>query len=459
MEKISIELSEDGLTAYVTLNLEEEEYRKYNRSDLFSDVIRKLRDNGIIYGIKNDVILHQLENKKKTPAAEGTPPVDGRDAEIRMYALKEVKPEASEDGNVNHYELNLINKVSAGDWLGEKTHPTEGIPGKTVRGNVIRPARGKDRPLVYDRKSVKEVNEGDKNVLYALINGAVHYEGDRLEVSDHLEMLGDIDFRTGNINFDGCLTIKGTVADSFSASAQKDIEILGDIGVGSVREITSRDGSIYIRGGIAGMNKAVIRSRRNIYTKFVSNATIECGGSVHIGFYCLNSNIKAKEVILDSPGGQIIGGNVEAEIRVVASMIGSAGERRTYIVVKGFSRNNLRLALENIISETGKLRREMEQAKHDFSAYAGSAALSREQMKAYEEVRDKYFKIGSRIKELGEERKAMAGYLRSHGEGEVSVLKKGFPNTRLEIKGIVKEISEPVLRTVFFVQDGEMKVI
>jgi len=36
---------------------------------------------------------------------------------------------------VDHYELNLINKVKTGDWLGERIDPTPGTAGKSVKGN------------------------------------------------------------------------------------------------------------------------------------------------------------------------------------------------------------------------------------------------------------------------------------------------------------------------------------
>ena len=458
-ERVSVELSEDELRAYVTLNIREEELSGMHRSDLFTEILRKLNEKGITYGIKNDVILNKMEGNVKTLVAEGTAPVNGKDADIRMYELKEIKPEAKEDGNVDHYELNLINRVSVGDWLGERIEPEEGISGRTVKGSIICPVKGKDLPLSYDKKTVKEVHKNDKTVLYALINGAVHFEGDRISVSNHLEMQGNIDFRTGNIDFDGYLTIKGTIEDGFSVSAQKDIEILGDIGVGGVKDITSKEGSIYIKSGIAGHNKAVIRSKKNIYTKFVSDTTINCEGSVHIGFYCLNSNIRAKEVILDSSRGQIIGGNIEAQIRVVSSTIGSVGEKRTNIIVSGFNRNSMKKSLDNITCEIEKLRGALEKAKLEVSAYSNSDGFTREQMKIYDEIKNRYYNIRDNLKKLEEERKALTGYLRTHGEGEVSILKKGYPNTHMEIKGKVREIIVPILSSSFFVQDGELKEI
>jgi uncharacterized protein (DUF342 family) len=99
---------------------------------------------------------------------------------------------------------------------------------------------------MYDRESVREVYENGVTTLYSLRNGAVNYRGDRINVSNYLEINQDIDFKTGNIDFDGYLTVKGSVEDGFSVLANKDIEILGVLGIGSVKEILSRNGSIYI---------------------------------------------------------------------------------------------------------------------------------------------------------------------------------------------------------------------
>jgi uncharacterized protein (DUF342 family) len=456
-DRINIELSEDELKAFITLHVNEEELKGPGRADLFKEMMRKLKDMGIVVGIKNNVLLNKMVNHSPVLVAEGIAPVNGEDAKIQTYELKEIKPETKEDGNVDHYELNLINRVAAGEWLGEKIEPTEGIPGKTVKGSVIKPARGQDFPLLYDRKTVREAYEDGKTVLYSLVNGAVHYDGDRISVSNHLEVDGNIDFRTGNIDFDGYLTVKGTIKDNFSVAARKDIEILGEYGIGSVKGISSNDGSIFLRGGIAGNNKAVIKSKKNIYTKFVADTTIVCDGSVHIGFYCLNSNIMAKEVILDSPRGQIIGGNIEAEIRVVASFIGSPGEKRTLIHVAGFDRDQMKDRIETLASEIQRLKSDLAVAKMEVSVYSNPVGLSREQKLAYEKITDRFYGIRDELKKLEEERKSLTEYIRAHGRGEISVLKKVYPNTMLQIGSQVKEISRPVMSTCFYLMDGEMK--
>lgn len=456
-DRITVELSEDELRAFVTLCVEEKELSGPGRADLFKEILRKLKELGITFGIKNNIILRKMVNNTPILVAEGTAPINGEDSRIRMYELKEAKPEAKDDGNVDHYELNLINRVAVGDWLGEKTDPTEGYPGKTVKGSILLPVQGKDLPLFYDKKTVREVYRDGVTTLFSMTNGAVHYDGEKIGVSNHLEITGNIDFKTGNIDFDGFLTVKGTVEDSFSVAASKDIEILGDYGIGGVKDINSNDGSIFIKGGIAGNNRAVIRSKKNIYTKFVADATIICDGSVHIGFYCLNSNIKAKEIILDSPKGQIIGGNIEAEIRVIASTIGSTSEKKTVITVSGFDRRQLKQSLDNTVATIEMMKAKLAKAKMEVSVYNNASGLSKGQRVVYEKIRDDYFEIKDNVKKLEEERKALSGYLRAHGEGEISILKKVYPNTTLEIKKIVKEVTIPILSTSYYVQDREMK--
>ncbi|NLD50075.1 MAG: DUF342 domain-containing protein, partial [Clostridiaceae bacterium] len=438
------------------LNVDSSEINSEDKINLLKEIVQSLKESGVTYGIKYETLLNSLSNNKLILAAEGVPPEDGRDAVVKMYKLKEAKPEIREDGKVNHYELNLINMVSKGDWLGERIDATLGIPGKSVKGAILRATPGKSYPLQYEKSSVREEYENGVTTLYALRNGAVNYEGEKISVLDHLEIAGDVDFKTGNINFDGYVTIKGSVEDNFSIEASKDIEILGDYGVGSIREIISKEGNIFIKGGIAGKNKAVIKSKKDLYTKFVSDATIVCDGSVHIGFYCINSVITAREVILDSSKGQIIGGCINAEIKVVSSILGSPGEKRTIISVAGFDRNCLKENLEKVICEIERLKNEMIRVKLELSTYTEFSKLDNELKSEYLNNKDRFLKISSDIKDCENERKMIVNALRTKGEGEITILKRAYPGVTLEIKKITKDINSHILGTSFFFQDGDI---
>jgi uncharacterized protein len=447
-QRIKVDILPDGLKATISLCVSEEELAVANRNNLYVEILRVLNDNGVIYGIKHEEIVSNLCNNKPLTVAEGLWPVNGKDSVITMYKLKEVKPQLSENGKVDFYELNLINRVEEGEWLGERINPTKGVPGIPVTGKEIPAVPGKVLPLLYDRKTVKEVDEGEKTVLYALRKGAVHYENGIIGISNHLEILTDVDFKTGNVDFDGYLTVKGSVEDNFMLVATDDIEVLGEYGVGSVKEIISVKGSVYIRGGIAGKSKAIIKSQKNIYTKYVSDATIICEGSVFVGLYCINSNIIAKEVVLDSPQSQIIGGNISAEIRVASAIIGSPSEKRTCIKICGFEKSSLKKMFDELDHELKEKKKALNKLREELTSSEGVR---------YDILLEKLDKMKVELAKVEDERKYMLCKMKTKGEGAVEVGKRIYPNTMIEIKGERKEFKKELFGTVVYYSEGELK--
>lgn len=451
-EKIMVEVSGDGLKAYITLNVNESELEG---PSIVKEIISKLNEKGVVFGIKKEAFLNLYSNKPIL-IAEGLIPQPGLDSVNTVYQLKEIRPELKEDGNVDHYELNLINMVQMGEWLGEKIQATEGTEGRTVLGNALKPMPGKNYPLLYDKKTVKEIVEGNKSILYAIKSGAVFFQGDSIGVSNHLE-IKDIGVKTGNVDFEGYLTVKGTVEDNFSVASTKDIEILSEYGVGNVKEIRSHEGSIYIKGGIVGKGKTTVRCKKNLYLKYVADADIICDGSVHVGFYCLNSNITAKEVIVESMKGQIIGGTINAEIKVVAAILGAASEKRTSICVKGFDRNEFKNKLDELTQSSNVLKAELNQYKQKISIFTNSNDIGQARQMECDRLYEKYNDLKISLQENEENKKNMINYLRTKGEGEITILKKAFPNTAIEIKKIQKEIQNSILRVSYYYNEGTIK--
>ncbi|MCR4434868.1 MAG: FapA family protein [Clostridiales bacterium] len=458
-ERIVIEIIEHGLKATVVFNLTKEELSPASRESLVKETALKLKEKGIVFGIKKELLSSELISGRPYVIAEGIPAIPGRDAVITMYKLGEVKPLIHEDGKANFYELTLINRVKAGDWLGERIEATEGVPGRSVTGDTIKPEKGKTFPLSYDRNSVMEVSTNGKTTLYSKVDGGVSYIDDKITVSNHLEIDGDVGFRTGNIRFDGYLTIKGTVLDGFSVVASRDIEIKSDLGVGNVKEITSTGGSIYIKGGIAAKGQAVIKAANDIFTKFVDNATLISGRNAHIGFYCINSNVKAREVTVESIKGQIIGGTIQAEVRVAAPIIGSEIEKRTVVEVTGFNRRQLAEELGNVISTIAEFKDEQAKIKVLLSRLSESKNLNPFQRREYNDHIDRLLQIKEKLKELEDKKKTISSYLKIHGEGEIVISKKVYPNSYLTIKNNTIDINSATLSVAYFVQDGLLKQI
>lgn len=455
-ERIIPEITSDGLKAYITLNLSPSEFEPQNRKALLEEILGVLAAQQIVYGIRMDVLKTRLMPLEKILIAEGVPAVNGEDAQIRQYSLENPKPQVIDNDRVNHYELNLIHHINQGGWLGERKDPTPGFPGKTVTGKTIAPIPGKMLPLLYDRVSVREEYKDGVTTLYARKSGAVLYKGDRVTVYDYMEIKGDVDFRVGNVDFDGFLTVKGTVEDNFAVTADRDIEIMGEYGVGAAQKIESRNGNIYIKGGIAGKSRASIRCTRNLYVKFLKDVEVVCDGTVYIGFYSMNANIRAKQVIIESNRGRIIGGTIHADIFVAAAEIGNRAESRTIIKLNGFDRGTLKAQLDYIVERLERAREQITKIKQLLHIYSSAQTLTPEQRTVYIRVMDNYAQLKDLIRDLELERRDYVKYLKTPGEGAVTIHSRVYPKVRIEIKSAAAELAVEGLGGTWFYSGNEL---
>lgn len=452
-EKITVKLSPDQLQAYVTLDMAPEKLQPENRRELVLKIMDALSKAGVVYGIDPNALKGELKPNVPILVASGLEPVPGKDSIIRLYEIQEPKPTIIEDGKANFYDLNLIHKVHAGDWLGERIDPEPGVPGKSVLGNEIAPAEGKTLPLLYDHGSVEMVREEGRDVLYALKTGAVHYIGDSIAVYDVLEIGGNVDFNTGNIDFNGYVSIRGSVEENFSVCAGKDIEIFGEYGIGGVNKLESLGGNIYIRGGIAGKNRAKIYCKKNLYVKFLSDVEVFCEGSVFVGFYIRNSTVRAKQVIVESPRGQIVGGLIDTDIKVECAEIGNRMETRTQLIVRGFSRSSLQRRLDELsvlVQEKKEQLAKLKTLLKKPDKGDGDSAILQKTRYALHQVQDE-------IKDMETERLSLAGFVKTPGEGAVIVKKRIYPKVRLVIQDHVLEVAEESMATTYILREDRVQ--
>lgn len=446
-DKIYLDISADALTAYITFYMTKEELSRLSKDKLKNDVAALLKNNGVVFGTDLSFLNDDPEPGRPYTAARGIPAEDGKDAIIRMYEMTEAKPQVAEGGRVDFYEMKLINRVKPGDWLGERIEATEGTPGKNVLGEEIEPVKGKTAPLNYDKKTVAEIQKKNRTTLVSKISGAVNYVDGRISVSNHLEIDGDAGVATGNIKFDGYVTIHGTINDGYSVEATNDIEINSPYGLGNIKSLISTNGSIYIKGGVASKNRVEIIAGKNVYVKFADNARIVCGETAHIGYYCINSDIVAKGVTFDSFNGQVIGGSIRAEVYISVPICGSELERKTTLEVTGFNRQALVRRLDELFHEISTRKIEMQKLKSQPES-SGRNSLS-----------EKMSILRDEIKSMEADRKQIALYLKKKGDGEISVTKRIYPNSCIILGGMFAEIDPQVMAQTFYLKDGEIKML
>ncbi|RFU69804.1 DUF342 domain-containing protein [Peribacillus saganii] len=447
--EVECNLSKDLMTAKIRLYCTQEELDS-NYDTYVSKILDLLHYHNVREGIKVEVLQGELEAGKEILIAEGVEPVNGEDAVVTYFKRSDRKPKIMEDGKANYYEMNFIDEVKKGDWLGERIPPKDGKPGKTVTGDFIHPKPGTNKKLFYDHKTIGEFEEDGKTVLRALIEGVVEFQAGKIVVGDHLVIDGDVGIETGNLDFIGSITVKGTVMDGFEVTATKDISILSELGISGINRLESKRGDIFIKGGIFGKGQSVVLAAKNIFLKHANECTLEAGENIHIGFYSLGSILKAKSIIADGSKGKLIGGIIEARSKVTAGIIGNRLERKTVIHVAGFNREKLKAELDEMLMEYKQKVMEVEKLKRKlevFDSFMGK--LNTSQHKQFEETRDIFDALMHRIFTLEEKRKSIMEMLETKGEGEVCIGQIAFPDTQLEIKHLKKKLNSGVKGTFY----------
>ena len=431
--KFELQISKDKLSATAVLNMSKSEFEGENKQNLVTQLLAVMTEAGIIFGFELTDLIKAIVPIEKFEIAHGISPIKGEDAWIQYYEIHEAKPEVYKNGDVNHYELNLINKVNKGDWVGERHEPKEGIPGKTITGQMIPALRGHQVTMKYDRKSIDEQYDPNKDVTYLLANrtGAVVVESDVISVCNYLEIEGKVSFKTGNVDFDGYVDVKDVVEDNFTVKADNDIQIKGDMGIGGVDHIESREGSIYIRGGIAGKGKAKVICDGDLYTKFAADCDIECGGTVHIGYYAMNCNIRANEIIFDAFESKVIGGTLNAKIRIQVGTAGNRTEVPTILNVEGFRREKVKEEYEFIADAIDKVKDKMSVMNQKKNILEAAAATDPDKYNELLQVKDLLESLAKNLKILYEKQKKSISYLKAKGEGELIISKQLFPKVQI----------------------------
>lgn len=445
---MSITISDDKMVAKLRVHMTENQLNS-ERERIDIEILNALDFHGIKHGIL-DLHTIQLLANKEFIVAKGVPALDGEDAAVRYFQLSDRKPTIREDGKADYFDMNFIDEVKAGDWLGEKKPFSEGTAGKNVLGEVLLPKKGKDKPLFYDHKTVEMTEKDNLTILRALMDGVVQYVDGKISVGNHLIINGDVGTRTGNIQFDGSVTINGIVLAGFSVKASHDISILGELGISGVKEVETESGDIFIKGGVFGNNLTVIKAAKNIFLKHANECKLEAGEDIHIGYYALGANIKGRNIIANEQRGKIIGGIIEAKGKVSAAVFGNRLERKTFIQVEGFNRYELEQELTELLLRYKEKACQVDRIKKQLDSFeAIQSSLNETQLKQVKQIQAMYEDEMIEVSFLEAKRKNIMKLLETKGEGQVSIQVAAYPETTLKIKNQQKHVRTLIKGTIY----------
>lgn len=302
---------------------------------------RALAQQGVTTGIRESAIAQALAlgQADNLLIAEGRAPVHGEDGRIEVLVPESRSrvPQVNEKGLMDYRNLGEILTVHAGQAVMQRIPATPGTPGETVSGAVIPALAGKETMFSPNLSGVAP-DPADPNKLAAAITGQPVRTREGVIV-EPTYTVNEVTINSGNIDFDGAVTVKGDVQAGMTIRASGDIEIGGTVEAA----VIVAGGDIVIKGGAIGAGgrkdaqgneiPSYIQCGGSFTATYVQQAKVEAGDSIFIDDVAMQSNLIAinQIVVGHKQRGHIIGGRAQATLLVKAKVIGSGAHIGTRI--------------------------------------------------------------------------------------------------------------------------------
>lgn len=452
-ESIDINISQDKLVGYIRF------YPPIGNGKILNidDILNILNNAGIKFGIVNNLqeIIRDKTYFKDYKIAEGLDVKQGNNGEIEFLfnTEKDIKPHMNEDGSVDYHKLNLITNVRKGQELAKVIPEINGEPGMTILGKDIQPIKVKPARLIIGR-NVK-VSQ-DKSTILADADGQVKLEDDKLSVYDFLEIPGNVDSSTGDIEFVGTVRVKGNVLTGFSITAKGDIEVSGVVeGATLVSE-----GDVILSRGIQGMERGKIQAKGDVIAKYIESCQVNSGGSIKTDAI-LHSLVSAKEeIIVEGKKGLISGGTIRSAKAITAKTIGSNMGTITNLEVgtdpKVIDRfNELSKELKQLTEEEHKLGQiitllNKRKQTSDLDPQKREMLVSA--------TRSKIF-VGSKLSACQKEYSSILEDIENNKSGKVNILSAVYPGVRVTINNVKYFVREQKKYCTMYQDGADIKVV
>jgi hypothetical protein len=452
LDLINIEFAHDNMQAFLQI----EQPPEGTAWPTFEEVLKKAQEEGLVYGINEQVIRRVLEEKslRQVLIAEGTYPVKGEDAELKYYFETDrvrLMPKELEDGRVDHRELSLVQNVQKGQVLVEKKPATLGTLGRNVKGEEIKAVVGKDLTVVLGKNVTWE-----KNCIVATCDGEPSLVGRKVSVQVVHNVRENVGYNTGNIDFVGSVHIRGDVENGFTVKASGDVVITGNVEGGHIIS----DANITINGGIIGQDKSTISCKGDLYTRYIDHAKVNVDGDIKVRDAIIHSYVNCgQKILMGTKKGLVMGGIVRAGTLIDAQVLGSRMGTQTEVEVginPGF-----RLELNDIEKRLPELEKELDMAEKALiilNRQGFNLPPEREEMKAKLTRTSFVLKAEKRRLETRRDEIVLQINDKQLERGYIKVRQTIFPGVRVTIGKAVRIFKDEFNFAVLTYSEGEISI-
>lgn len=445
-----VRLGSDMMSAQLKLQLNEEG-QEYNLSELK----QLLKTHGVKTGIIEEAIDKMITYSIYgvfVEVAKGKEATRGKDGYF-IYHVQESKaetgPKILENGEVEYVHTNSYTIVEEGDLLAEYVPATNGEYGYTVDSKMLAPQKGSElSPL---RGTGFRIENGK---YYAKLHGKLEINEVGMQITNLLEVKGDVDIAYGHIDFDGDVSIRGDVHSGMEVKAKGNIEIKGHVGDCQIQA----GKNITIGHGMQGKLTGKLTAGEDITCKFFESAQAFAGGNIYVS-RVLNSKLEAEgHIKVEGRGAVILGGSVHAIQGIEVTEAGNEKEIPTVLAAGVFPQMIKRnTELDGLIHKV-----EDEVALLDKAAGVMQRMM---QTKVAKETADRRMKIiqakvikSTELKKYKDEKVRTEALIESGKGADVVVQNIIYPGCRVEIAGTRILVKEQIKHAKFLFKEGRVDV-
>ena len=410
---IIMHISDDYLTAYVTLPRKKEEIT-------MADVMVALTRNGI----RGDLIEPNVPRigteesfQRPIPIMEGKRVVRGKDGYFDFFFdLPNKKPlQLQKDGTLDITPFFRVKKAEVGQVLVMYHYAEHGTEGCTVTGVPIRGASGRDLPELQLDGSVSYNYLNGK--YEAEIEGIPRYSAvtDTLWISQIHEIMGNVRKDAGEVHVEGDVHVLGTVEPGAKISATGSIYIEGQV----INGILDAGQDIVVRGDVEG-KQSRLWAKGNVYAMGYLGAQIEANGDVKGNFFqdCIIHSYGAVEGI--GSNSRILGGRIFAAKSIAIDNVRKNGDKNATVSVGDqLWIEEVCLKYETELEQMNSLVEQLESARKSVESVLPSQAL--EGNDAYKKTMQSLEERKAQKRELEQKLQMMERIKKNLGDGFIRV--------------------------------------
>ena len=327
-EQIEVIISDGGLEASIIIPVlfdENGDQHIYSKED----VIAALSEHGVNAGYLYDEIDRLVNEKRyntETICARGIAPVDGIDGyyEFLFDTVLDRKPKIRENGTADYWNIHLVEVVQKRQVIAIYHDPVQGKDGMSVTGEIVSARIGRELPPLAGRGFERMDNN---HIYFSNMDGKIEYANNRIVIMPVYEIFGDVDMKTGNIEFRGDVIVHGNVRKGMKLFTTGTITIDGVVEASDIE--CKKD--VLIRGGVHGGYESKIKTDGSFFAGFMEYASVESKGQI-IAESILNCDVMCYDrILVANKNASIVGGKVYATAGIEVNILGNKNYVKTKI--------------------------------------------------------------------------------------------------------------------------------